>query len=167
MTVLCATLLLPLLTGCQGHRIIARINGDAITDEQYLARVERVVPQEFQQLAQGNIAQINLDAGAVALVTTLREKAIDILAKNKNVVPSSDTIDQIYKYDMLADPNLPAAIKNNTITEDELKKSIRLSSELLGIGTDGAKVDPKEVEDEFKNVKSSTNPADQLDIPAR
>jgi hypothetical protein len=164
---LCATLILPVLYGCQGHRIVARLNGEAVNDDQYLDRLERVVPQEFEQLAQANTTNMPLDAGAIAMVTTLREKALEIVAKNKNAVPTSEAVDQIYHYDLLLDPSIDAALKMNTLTPDDIKKNIRIAIEAVGIGTDGAKVDPKELDDAFKAAKTSPLPADKLDIPER
>jgi len=163
---LSATAVLPILFGCQGHRIVARLNGEAINDDQYLDRIERVVPAEFEQMSQAH-PELPIDAGAVALVTALREKAVDVVAKNKNVVPMPDTVDSIYRYDLLLDAGIEALILKHSVAPEEIKKNIRLSLEALGIGTDGAKVDAKELDDAFKSAKTSPVPTDKLDIPER
>jgi hypothetical protein len=158
-----AFLLLPALYGCQGHKIVARINGDTITDEQYSNRLERVVPQEFQPMMQ-TAPGMSIDAGAVALVTAIRERSVDILAKQKNAMASNETVDALFKYQELANPNLANLIKNGTVQEEEVKHNLRIQTEAVGIGTDGAQVDAKELTDAFNLAKNSPNPVDKLDI---
>jgi hypothetical protein len=167
ITAVCASLLLPILCGCQGHKIIARINGESINDDQYLSRLERVVPQEFDPLVKTNRAGLNIDAGAVALVSILREKAVDLLAKQKNVVPTSETVESIFNYQRQADPNIAAMMKTTPGLEEDIRRNIRIQSEALGIGTDGAQVDAKELNDAFNAQKNSPTASDRLDIPER
>jgi hypothetical protein len=166
LTTLCAALLLPALSGCQGHKIVARINGEAITDEQYTNRLERITPTELDAMAQ-SAAGINIDAGGAALVNVIRDHAIDILAKQKNVTPSQESLDAMYNYQKLANPNLASLIKSGAVQEEDLKRNLRLQAEAIGIGTDGAHVDAKEFEAAYNAAKNATDAAKKIDIPEK
>jgi len=165
-TIICACLLLPVLFGCQGHKIMARINGESINDDQYQNRLERVSMQDFQPMMQ-SAAGIPIDAGSVALVNLIRERAVDLLAKQKNAVPSADTVESLLNYQKLAIPNLANLLKTGAVSEDDLKRNLRVQAEAVGIGTDGAQVDAKELNDAFNAAQNSANPAEKLDIPEK
>lgn len=162
---LIATVALPLFYGCQsGQGIVARLNGAAVNDTLYRDRLERVNINNFNQTltlaghpyVPGQPTDPNMDAGAVALIQILRENAIDQLAKEANAIPSPGTVDQFFNYQKLQNPKL-----DKQVVPTDFKHSIAVQLEVLGVGTDGAKVDAKEVQDEFNRAKS------QLDIPER
>jgi hypothetical protein len=128
------------------------MNGELIDQDQYVDRMQRVTKAVFDQTLQiaGRQSDPQLDAGAVALISILREMAIDQLAKQKGVVPSDDSITSIMNYQRAADPTLDKAIKKDPSMEDLQKRSLRLQEEVFAIGTDGAQVDNNELKTEFE-----------------
>src|SRR5207253_2815051 len=143
---LCAVGALTGLVGCQGHRVVARVGSAAITADDFYDRVQHTGAAQFTNLPPNT----TLDAGALTLMSMIRESLIAQLAAEKKVVPSEDTVMRVISYTKRAQPALQDQITAGRLSEEDLVRSIRLSIEEFGIGTDGAKADPKEVEDTYK-----------------
>lgn len=135
---------------------MARVGSATITEDEYNDRVMHVSATQFPQ-------GVSIDAGGVALVGMIHEDLIGQLAAKKNVVPSEDSLLKVASYYKRATPN-------SQVSADDLVRGLRLNMETFGIGTDGAKADPKEVEDTYKKlsqtVPTQANGEEGLKVPA-
>lgn len=158
-----------LISGCAadglaGHTIVARLNGTPINDERYYNNMEHLRAQDFPTTAEE-------EAGAVALTQVLRNQAVDDLAAQKGYAPSEDDVDSFYQYEMTVQPQLQAAVTQGLTSAEDQKRTIRRGLEQLAIGTDGATVDPQELQAAYTAVQSpqtssqSTMPV-TVDVPA-
>ncbi|MDE2126348.1 MAG: peptidyl-prolyl cis-trans isomerase [Armatimonadetes bacterium] len=146
---LCASALAA-LTGCQGEKIIARVNNRAITYDEYVPQLMRV----------GTIpAGANLDAGGVALINVVKSELVDQLAAQRHAVPSAEDIAKYATYFTSRNPTLQDQLKTGQLSQSGLDRQIKTEWEQLGIGTDGAHVDASEIAQYYKGHSA------QLAIP--
>lgn len=144
---LCGIVALSALAGCQSSQtIVARVGKSVITNEEFEERATRVKAQDLQQ-AQG------LDAGAVAIISLVRERVISQLALEKHVEPRDEDIQRMVAYTKVSNPRLVEAIHNHTESEEDIVRAIRSEYEIMALGTDGARADEKEVDRAYEDLK--------------
>ncbi len=148
----CAALSLSILTGCQGHKIVARVKTATVTEDEYFKRVQRVTPQ---MLPQGT----DIDAGGITIIGMVKELLTSQLAADKKFTPSEQSIAQFEAYYKRSDPNIAEALQNGQLTEEDLNRGIKLKMEEFAIGTDGAHAEDKDLQAAYDEQK------DQLKIP--
>lgn len=138
------------VAGCQGHKVVARVNNQPINQDEYVERVERVT-----QIPQSP----GIDAGGWALVQMITELLTDQLAQQMHAVPSDDAVQRYADYNREKNPEIQTAIRSGALSDDVYLRSVRVSLEEFGIGTDGAQADPTEIQTTYKdNIAKFTIP---------
>lgn len=132
-----------LLTGCEGQKIVARVNTVPITEEQFFKRTVRVTPNELPQNA-------NLDAGSVTLINMVVEKITEQYAADKNMLPSKDEVNRTVEYLRKSRPAVRAALKSGRIDQDDIVRVVRTVMLNVAIGTNGAGADKAKLEALYK-----------------
>jgi parvulin-like peptidyl-prolyl isomerase len=145
VTALCAagcTLLS--LVGCQGHKIVARVNSIAINEDEFESRALRVT-----QIPQG----MNTDAGGLTLVNMIKDSLTDQLAADPKYhgVPGKDEVSRFLDALKKLTPQLVNAIRTGQRSEEETERQVRNSIEQFRIGTDGAVIDDKDLQEVYKD----------------
>jgi hypothetical protein len=123
--------------------VIARVNGSAINEDEYADRTERT-----SSIFQGT------DAGGTALVSMLRERLTSQLAARKNASPSDEEVRRYASYIRRTVPEVDDQIRLGRVSDNDLFTKARFNMEEFGIGTEGAKVSDKELQDEFNAHKA-------------
>ncbi len=139
------------LTGCQGHKVVARVQGEAINEEDFNLRVRHISQVDFARLQPPGSAPAKLDAGGVAIVTMIQDKLLEKLATDKKVLPSDAEITSTLQY--IRDKNIQniqQKLKAGTITLEEYKRAFRTQMIQVGLGTNGDRVEDKDLQDLFK-----------------
>jgi len=148
---LCATALA--LTGCQGRKIVARVNAATITEEEYLNRTQYVHANQFPQTA-------NMDAGGVTLMSMIQDSLTDQLAAEQNYKPSEQAIKQLTEIVRRSTPQIEEQIVTNQMTEEDVYRLVRRLIEITALGTEGAKADPQKVQQMYDDMsKKAIYPA--------
>ncbi|HEV2473879.1 MAG TPA: peptidylprolyl isomerase [Chthonomonadales bacterium] len=145
-----AVLSLSALAGCQSHMVVARILDEPVGDQEFYDRCQLVssIPQNS-----------GMTAGAIALIDIVRQRLEDKLAQEKGAVPSEDDVRRVAAWQVLSSPALKSALDKQQLPMSELLRSVRISLEEFGIGTEGAKADDKVVQDTFAaHIKDLTIP---------
>lgn len=144
---------LPLLIGCQGPKVVAKVNDKNILADDYCDRVEQVRGQSFSQQSP------SMDAGALTLAAMIQTDLIDSLAAEQHAVPSDE---KVRSYAALVKRIEPDQIANSHITDADLQQQMKLLLEEVAIGTDGASVSDSDIQNMYNELKT----ANQLDYPA-
>lgn len=148
----CAVVSLSALSGCMGHKVIARVKTATITEDEYFKRVQRVSAQMFQPGA-------DIDAGGITVVTMVKELLTSQLAAEKKYTPSDQSVAQFEAFYKRSHPDIADALKGGQLTEEDLVRSIKFQMEEFAIGTDGAHAEEKDIQAVYDEKK------DQLKIP--
>ncbi len=136
---LCGVAALGILTGCQPEKkSVAVVNGKLILEEDFNKRVQSLTAASFQGGA-------SMDAGGLTLMNMIRSELTEQLAAKSNAVPSSELVSSGVDYVMKNDPAVQAQFQTGQVTKDELLRQLTFTRELLGIGTNGAKVTDAEL----------------------
>ena len=142
------------LSGCQNHKIVARVNGASINDDEYQTFVSHVRAPDFQALTtQG----VQTDAGGAGMASVVKEKLLEKLATEKNAMPPDQAVTQYYDYVMHTNPAFPTAIAMGQVTPEELHRIIRDQMILVALGTNNATVPEDEIKKEFEAHKDTYN----------
>lgn len=139
------------LPGCQGHKVVARVQGEAINEEDYNLRLRHVSQIDFGRLQPPNSPPVKLDAGGVALVIMIQDRLLEKLATEKKVLPSDAEIASTLQY--IRDKNIQniqAKLKSGAISLEEYKRAFRAQMIQVGLGTNGDRVEDKDLQDLFK-----------------
>lgn len=135
-----------LLSGCQGHKIVAKINGSPIDEAEYTAYVSRVKANDFQAFTQ---LGVTTDAGGVGLVTIIKERLLDKLAAEKGVRPTDEQVNRYADYLKRTNASVAQALSSGQVGKDDLPRLIRDQMILLAIGSDNATVPEDDIKKEF------------------
>jgi hypothetical protein len=145
------TLFAALLTGCEGQKIVARVNTEPIREDEFYKRVERVSPNELQ----GG----NFDAGAATLISMIVEKLNAQSAAQKNLRPSDEAVNRMVAYLKKSNPQLRSALKSGRFSDEDLVRRVRSLMLDFALGTNGAQADAAKLETLYKQrVPSLTIP---------
>jgi len=135
---LCAlTIALIALPGCQGRKVVARVNSETINEDDFTNRALRVTNLNPQS---------GLDAGGMTLVNMIKENLLQQLAKNKGVTVSDDQVNKYVSGIEKLQPQILEGVRTGKITQEELTREYRMEMLLFGLGTDNAKADQKELQ---------------------
>lgn len=132
-----------LLTGCEGQKIVARVNAQPILEEEFHDRVTRVTPNEFPQ-------GTSFDAGGVTMMGMIVEKIKTQYAAEKNLLPSKEEVNKAVEYIKHSNPLLRSALKSGRFSDEDVVRRIRDAMTDFAIGTNGAKADQTKLNDLYK-----------------
>lgn len=138
-----------LLLGCQpAQKVVGKVNSHVITEDEFNARVQRVRGQALQNN--------NMDAGSVTLMSLIKASLIDQCAADPSVkgVPSEQSVKSYTSQVLRMFPDLSNKIKTGELSLDELTEQVRTNLEQVAIGTDGAKVDEKEIQATYDELNA-------------
>ncbi len=135
---LCAlTLALLALPGCQGRKVVARVNSETINEDDFTNRALHITSLN---------PQAGLDAGGMTLVNMVKESLLQQLAKSKGIIVTDDQVNKYVSGIEKLQPQILDGIRTGKITQEELTREYRMEMMLFGIGTDNAKADQKELQ---------------------
>lgn len=154
-------LLMPLLAGCQEHKVVARVNTQPILEGEYLDRTQRVRLQDLQQYMQPQMAaqMAGLEIGGISLVTMIQDRLIDQLAESRHVKTSDEEVHQYVAALQRLHPQIDDQIRNGALDEEDLQRQMRQRILMTAVGTDNATVDPKELHDYYTAHLAANTPA--------
>jgi hypothetical protein len=125
------------LPGCQGRKVVARVNSETINEDDFTTRALRVTSINPQS---------GLDAGGMTLVNMVKESLLQQLAKSKGIAVSDDQVNKYTSGIEKLNPQLLEGIRTGKITQEDINREYRNEMILFGIGTDNAKADAKDVQ---------------------
>lgn len=125
------------LPGCQGRKVVARVNSETINEDDFTNRALRVTSLN---------PQAGLDAGGMTLVNMVKESLLQQLAKNKGITVTDDQVGQYVAGIEKLQPQILEGVRSGKITQEDLTREYRMEMLLFGIGTDNAKADQKELQ---------------------
>ncbi len=134
------------LPGCQGRKVVARVNSETINEDDFTSRALRV----------DNIpAQSGLDAGGLTLVNMIKDSLQQQLAKSKGVVVTDDQVNKYITALERINPALVTDLHSGKVSMEDLVRQYRFEMSSFAIGTDNAKPDPKDVQAAFDEQKAN------------
>ena len=139
------------LSGCANHKIIARVNGANVNEEEYHTAVSRIRANDFQGFVQQNI---QTDAGGAGLVAVIKEKLLEKLAVDKNLMPTDETVNRYVAYLTRSRPEISSALETGQITKEELPRVIRDQMILVALGSNNATVPEEDIKKEYAAEKA-------------
>ncbi|MFQ3548542.1 MAG: peptidyl-prolyl cis-trans isomerase [Armatimonadota bacterium] len=147
--VLAAVLLLPfVLTGC-GKKTLAEVNGDAITRDEFYARLERVPVQSPQGLKL---------ASDYVMEQLINERLIKQFAEKKGVTPTDKEIEEkLEEIKKQSAGKLDAILKQRGMTIDDLKNEIKVQRSFVNIVTKGIEITEEETKAAYDQALTAPN----------
>lgn len=143
--VLCAlAIALFTLPGCQGRKVVARVNSETINEDDFTARALRVTTLN---------PQTGLDAGGLTLVNMVKENLVLQLAKNKGITLTDDQVNQYVAIMEKLNPQIMEGIHSGKLLAEDVAREYRMEMLLFALGTDNAKADPKELQATYDKHK--------------
>lgn len=163
------------LAGC-GGKVVATVNGEKITRDEYYKRLERVgIPNPIaMNRLLGQIARVNPNlARAIAsvpkvevgLLTTnelISEKIISQMAKKEGATPTDQQID--YKWGLLKKSGSIAQAMRQGMTEDEIRKQLAVQQAYINVATKGIKITDKETRDYYEKNKRQFQQPERVQV---
>ncbi|MCW3098170.1 MAG: PPIC-type domain [Chthonomonadaceae bacterium] len=135
---LCAlTIALIALPGCQGRKVVARVNSETINEDDFTNRALHVTSLN---------PQAGLDAGGVTLVNMIKENLLLQLAKSKGVTVTDDQMGKYVSGIEKLQPQILEGVRSGKITQEDLNREYRMEMLLFAIGTDNAKATQQELQ---------------------
>lgn len=145
MAIIPAGMLILALAGCHNEKLAATVGDAKITETEFLDRASRIP---------GESIPAGMDSGTATMISLLRERMTSQLAKEKNGAPTEEEVKALTDYQVLLDAKYQVAMDKGQLTREDLLRSFRYSLEEFGIGTDGAKIDDKKVQEEYDKFKN-------------
>lgn len=132
-----------LLMGCEGQKIVARVNTEPILEEEFHERTTHVTAGEFPP-------GTSFDAGGIALLGMITEKIKTQYAAEKGWLPSREEVSRTVAYLKRSNPLLRSAIQTGRFTDRDVERRVRDTMIDFAIGTNGAKADEKKLQDLYR-----------------
>ncbi len=133
------------LPGCQGRKVVARVNSETINEDDFTSRALRV----------NNITpQAGLDAGGLTLVNMMKDSLLQQLAKSKGITITDDQVNRYITALQRINPALVSDLHTGKVTMEDLVRQYRFEMASFAIGTDNAKPDPKDVQAAYDDQKA-------------
>jgi hypothetical protein len=131
------------LAGCQsGHKVVARVNNQAINENEFFTRTVEEHTNPYP----------SLEIGGAVLINLIREQLIHQLAARKNAVPSEEDVQALIAFQKRINPEIVNQINSGAVSEQSLEREVRLSMEQMGIGTEGAKADENDIKTKYEEL---------------
>ena len=135
-----------ILAGCQPEKkAIAVVNGKPILEEEYNTRVQGITAGSFQQ-------GVTMDAGGITMLNLIRSELTEQLAAQSNATPTKEFIDSGVDYAVHNDPNLATQLQTGENSKENLARQLRFQTEMIGIGTNGAKISDTELKAAYEGA---------------
>ena len=136
----------PAAPGAPAGKAVAIVKGVTLSEEEYLNRVQyvRQIPQQF-----------SLDAGGVTLVNMIDDILTEQLCKEKNVVPTEDSVKQLAEIFRRTTPSIEQQFVSKQLSDMELYRQVRKVLELTALGSDGAKPEAADVQKAYDEMKKN------------
>ena len=134
------------LAGCDAQKkIVAQINNEPIYDDDYNLRVQTItsIPET-----------LNTDAGGMTMINIIRDQLTEQLARKYNAIPSDETVNAAAEYQVRMDPMTNSAITAGKMTREDLKHQKKFELEAFGIGTNGDKPSPADLDKAYEEYKT-------------
>ncbi len=148
---------LVLLPGCQGHKIVARINTVAINENDL---VDRALNTHVTQAIPG------MDVGGYTLIMMIKEELTHQLADVKHAAVSQEDAESFAEFTKRMDPTFANAILSGNLSDEEFERDRRLSLEQIGIGTEGAKAEDRDIQAKYDDLtKAAPGQKPKLEFP--
>lgn len=147
LTVAAATVLATFITGC-GNNSVATVDGVKISKQEYYDRLE-------QQPTQDPETGKRIEAGAAVLQQMVQEKLILRLAEKEKVSPTEQQIQERFDQIKKATPNFSAKLKESGLTEDQLKRELRIERAAINLQTKGVTVSDDKVKENYDQNKNT------------
>lgn len=148
LTVAGGVLITAFLTGC-GEKTVATVDGAKITQSEYYQRLEE------QPGGRDPITQKPIEAGAVVLQQMINEKLLLQLAEKEGVPPTDQQVNERFEQLKKSTPNFDQKIKDIGITEDQLKREIRVQQAAFNLQTKGVKITDAQIKDYYEKNKNT------------
>ena len=138
---LCAlTLAVMTLPGCQGRKVVARVNSETINEDDFTTRALHVTSLN---------PQAGMDAGGMTLVNMIKENLVLQLAKSKGVAVSDDQVTKYIGAMEKLHPEIAEGIRAGKLSKEDVNREYRMEMILFGLGTDNAKAETKDVQSAY------------------
>lgn len=137
-----------LLTGC-GRKGIMNINGEKISKEEFLNRLEQVPVQTPQG---PDIA------GRYVIKQIINEKLVEQLAKEKDKTPTEEQINK--KINFLkkeSGGNLQKIMAQNGMTMDDLKRKVTVEQSFVNVASTGVNITEAEIKKTYEDTLNAKN----------
>ncbi len=141
--VLSAAAALVLLSGCEGHKIVARVRNVAINENDLEDRALR------SHITQG---VTGLDVGGFTLVLMIKGELTHQLAKQKHADVSNEDVQTFAAFLKRMNPTYINAMNAGNLSEDEFERQEQETLENVGIGTEGAKASDQEIQAKYNEL---------------
>lgn len=133
---LCALGLLA-IAGCNPEqKVVARINGENLPEEEFNQRTQLVtqVDPRFK------------DAGGMTLANMITDKVTEQLAVKDKAVPDTELVRLFTDYQLKTEPQQADALKRGVTNRADLERQTKFGMLLIAIGTNGDKPNDAEVQ---------------------
>lgn len=148
LTVAAATVLATFITGC-GNNSVATVDGVKISKQEYYDRLEQ------QPAGQDPETRKPIEAGAAVLQQMVTEKLLLRLADKEKVPPTEEQVNERLEQLKKTTPNFSAKLKEVGITEDQLKREIRIQRAAFNLQTKGITVSDDKVKQKYDENKDT------------
>ncbi len=146
---LCLTtaLLLPTaFVGCGNQEKTVAVVGEHTIKEKELS--------EKALTMRGPEIPLDMDAGAAGLTSLIKDQLLEQCVKTKGLTVSDEQVKNLNRYQDQFDVQSGIRMRVTGQTPEDFERSIRTSLLEFAIGTEGAKADPKKLEEEFNKLKT-------------
>jgi parvulin-like peptidyl-prolyl isomerase len=135
----------------EADKIVATVNVDNITQDEFYQRLQRVHGQDF--LVPTNPPSLRGEpAGYIVLNSLINERLILQLAAKSNLAANdADVTSELELY--RKQENIRKALADHVVTESDLKYDIRVQRGRFNLATNGATISDAEVEDYYNKHK--------------
>lgn len=136
------------VAGCGGPKVVARVNKDTITEQDFYTRVEQVDAVEL-----GNSAQARgpARAGEYAMRALLTEKLISQLAASKGAAPTDAQVSDYLAFAR----RFPQAVGPNPYrSEESAKRDARMQVAMRNLMAKPLNITDKDLQAEYDKLKS-------------
>lgn len=127
---------------------VATVNGEAITPEEFLVRLQNVRVQNFVLSANPLRLNENANAGQIALSLLINERLVLQYAAKTSLLPTDAEVDAEFQTTK-KQPNVQQALEKKLFTDAQIKNELRVQKALFNIATINQSITPAEVKDYY------------------
>ncbi len=140
------------LAGCGGPKVVARVNNETITEQDYYDRLQQVDAAELGASAQVRGPAL---AGEFAMQALLTEKVVLQLAAQKGATPTDAEIAGYMAFARRFPQALGPAAQNPFRSEAAARRDARLQVAMRNLTAKPLNITAAELQDEYNRAKSS------------
>lgn len=148
LIVVCGGILLSFLTGC-GEKTVATVDGVKITQSEYYQRLEE------QPAGRDPETQRPIEAGEAVLQQLINEKLLLLLAEKQGVPPTDEQVNERLQQLKKSTPDFDQKLKEIGITEEQLKREIKIQQAAFNLQTKGVKVTDQQIKEYYEKHKDT------------